>query len=274
MAWLDVFRHLLPTARAWRLTPDKTLRKFFDGLAQGVPSDAKENFDNIYQDLDPVYTRALSLWEDQFALFDTGLDDAGRRSRLSATWKAQGGQDPRYIQDTLQAAGFDVYVHEWWEPNPTQPLGGSVNGDVVPVVRDPFDYLDDGQTAIPFAAYDSAADMQDGDTVAQDGGTNVPVGYPLVNKLLETSTEFIGDGSPYMQEGDPFAQDGSFLTIYSRKEYIMPIDPDTFFYYLYIGGETFPEQAVIPQSRKEEFEDLCLKICPLEQWLGIIVAYN
>lgn len=273
MDWLNVFKHLLPNAKAWRITIDKKLRQFFQGLT-GVAEDSKEFLDGVYTDLDPQSTRELDAWENQFALLSTGLTEQQRRDRLDGVWKALGGQDPDYIQSTLQAAGFDVYVHEWWEPIPGRPAGGSINNDVSPVARDPFTYLDDGTGGTPDLMYDGAADAQDGDAVAMDGSTLVPVGYPLVNKILEASDEVIGDGAPLMQDGGAFAQDGGILTIYSQKQYVIPADPTKYPYFLYIGGETFPNQANIPLNRRDEFEDLCLKICPTEQWLGILVTYS
>lgn len=271
--WLRIFKHLLPNARAWRLTVEKTLRNFFEGLT-GVGEDPKSFLDDIYEDLDPQKTRQLDNWEAQFALPATGLTTQGRRDRLDATWKALGGQDPRYLQDTLQAAGFDVYIHEWWEPIPAHPTGGSVDGDVTPVARNPFDYLDDGSGGLPFLMFDGAPDAQDGDEDAQDGSTATPAGYPLVNKILEATDKPIGDGYQGMQDGEPQAQDGTILTIYSQKQYLIPADPTKYPYFLYIGGQTFPDQANISVSRRDEFEDLCLKICPNEQWLGILVNYS
>lgn len=270
--WLNVFKHLLPNARAWRLTVDKKLRQFFEGLA-GTGSDVKEFYDEIFNDIDPQKTRELSTWEQQFALISTVLTEQERRDRLDATWKALGGQDPKYIQDTLQAAGFDVYVHEWWEPIGGRS-GGSVNGDVTPVARNPFDYLDDGTGGLPFLMVDGASDAQDGDSVSQDGATATPAGYPLVNKVVTVEAVTIGDGAEGMQDGDVDAQDGRASIVYSLKQYVIPADPTKYPYFLYIGGETFPDQATIPTARRDEFEDLCLKICPTEQWLGILVNYN
>ena len=115
-------RHLLPTGRAWRLTVEKNLRRFFEGVA--APAEEARGFaDNVYRDIFPGDTRELPAWDRQFGLPDSGLSDADRRNRLDAAWKAIGGQSPRYIQDTLQARGFDVYVHEWWEPG-TEPAPG------------------------------------------------------------------------------------------------------------------------------------------------------
>jgi len=263
MDFLNVFKHLLPTGRAWRLTVDKPLRQFFEGLA-GASQESRDNFDNIFNDINPQLTRELAQWEQQFALKATNLTEQERRDRLGATWKALGGQDPRYIEDTLRAAGFDVYVHEWWEPGTEWPN--------IYVARNPFLYLNDGAGGNRFTMYDGGADSQDGDALSQDGGTTTPIGYPLVNKV--TISLSIGDGAGDMQDGDPQAMDGGFSEEYGFKKYFMSLDPDTYPYYLYIGGATFPENASVPQSRRDEFEDLCLKICPLEQWLGILVTYS
>jgi len=271
--FLRIITHLLPNARAWRITINKTLRQFFEGLASSV-TPFKSYLDLIWLDIFPSTTRELDAWEKQFGLLDYGLTEQQRRDRLDATWKAFGGQSPRYIQDTLQAAGFNVYVHEWWEPIVGRPNGGSINGDVTPVVRNPNDYLDDGTGGIPFTMYDGGSDAQDGDALSQDGGTNTPLGYPLVNKISIATLSSIGDGSASMSDGATNAQDGGFIISYNLVQYAIPSDPDTWPYFLYIGGETFAEQAFVPQSRRDEFEDLCLKICPTEQWLGILVTYS
>ena len=139
--------------------------------------DAKDFLDGVYRDLDPQYTRELARWEKQFALPSTNLTEEQRRERLDAAWKATGGQDPTYIQETLQDAGFDVYVHEWWVPSVEHPAGGSVNGDVTPVARDPFQYLWDGVAPRQFVGcgHDNAYCGGD-DTFANSNDS--PPGYP------------------------------------------------------------------------------------------------
>lgn len=237
MNWLSTFKHLLPSGAAWRLTIEKKFRAFFDGLS-GAPDDAKGYIDSVFDDIDPYKTTSLNTWESQFGLPNALLNDTQRRDRLAATWRFIGGQTPAYIQATLQAAGFPVYVHDWWETG-TNP----------PVARDPFDYLNDG-TFATYTSVDGAAGMNDGAAGAQDGKAAAPSGYPLVNSLLE----YVG---------------GEF----QRVQYIMPTDPATFPFYLYLGGATFGDQAVIPSSRKSEFEELALKICPTQLWIGVIVRF-
>lgn len=115
MVFFRQLQHLLPDALAWRLTAtSKTLRKFFEGLA-AAPADLRTFVDSTYDDLLPAKTRELPTWQRQFGLLALGTD-AEQRAQLASAWQAQGGQSPRYLQDVVRAAGFDVYIHEWWEP--------------------------------------------------------------------------------------------------------------------------------------------------------------
>ena len=270
MNWLSLFKHLLPKGRAWSLTEDKPLRWFFDGLTV-LGSGVKKYFDDVHSDIFPATTRDLKTWEDNFAIpSNISLTDQQRRDRLDAAWKATGGQSPGYIQETLQNAGFNVFVHEWFEPIPGRDGGGSVDGDVTPAARVPNLYLGDES----FLMDDGSEVAQDGDSEAQDGNTNTPNGYLLVNKIPASQSSLLGDGSELMQDGGPSAQEFSQILTVFQKIYDVPTDPNQFPYVLYIGAETFPEVATVPQSRREEFENLCLKICPLEQWLGVLVSYN
>ena len=260
--FLRILNHLLPKARAFKLAYNSTIRKFFDGLGITLGSDVKDFFDNNFNDIDPQQTRELSNWEEQFALLNTGLTEQERRDRLSATWQALGGQSPRYIQDTLQAAGFDVYVHEWWEPG-TNP----------PVARNPFTYLWDGAAPRQYIGVGNDLAYCGGDSMFCNSQNSLP-GYPLVNKVLEAINSIIGVGSDQAYVGGNYAAAGTIITTYSKKQYIIPADSTKYPYFLYIGGATFPDVATIPLSRQDEFEDLCLKICPSEQWLGILVSYT
>jgi hypothetical protein len=118
--------HLLPNARAWRITIEKTLRKFFEGLADGLTGPV-EYFDDIYDDVFPGLTRNLAEYEAQFGLTPGSLTEQQRRDRLAAEWAATGGQSPAYIQSVIQSAGFtDVFIHEWWVPGTNTPRDPNV----------------------------------------------------------------------------------------------------------------------------------------------------
>jgi hypothetical protein len=270
MLWLRVFKHVLPNAKAWRITIDKTLRQFFEGLS-GLPSDVREYFDLLWFDILPDTTRELRAWEIQFALRNTGLTEQERRDRLDATWKALGGQDPRYIQDTLRANGFDVYVHEWWVPG-TEPAVG-VKACVTP--RNPLLYLRRGSSDPVYIVECGEAVMECGEALAECGESLEPSGYPLVNKVFETIPNVRTlCGEAIAECGEVEMECGNFTTFQEvPREYVIPLDSDTWPYFLYIGGQTFGDLATVDPKRKDEFEELCLKICPCQQWLGMLITY-
>lgn len=265
MLFTRVVQHLLPRAKAWSITVEKRLRQFFVGLAEGLPPVIRKDFDDTYGDVFPSTTRALDQWEEQFALPASSLTTQERRDRLDGRWKAFGGQSPRYIQDTLRNAGFDVYAHEWWklpigeeipvyfgeageplaEAGEPEMLAGNIVGTISiggPTPRNPFDHLSDGVETRYFLS-SGANSAVCGGTQAICGATNRPKGYLLVNKPA---------GGPYF----------------------IPSDPELWRYILYIGGESFGDTATVAPARRAEFETLLLQICPAQQWLGVIVEYS
>ena len=265
-----IFRHLLPNSRAWRAVVDKRLRQFLEGLSAS-PSAAKDFVDGVWSDIWPGTTRELSAWEKQFGLPGVGLPEQGRRNRLDAEWKAQGGQDPDYIQNTLRARGFDVYVYEWWEPG-TEPAVG-VAGCATP--RNPLMWLRRESTGSNILVECGEALAACGEAFALAGNSLEPPGYPLVNKVLRTIidiTTLCGEASAAC--GEASAACGNYTGF--REEvvpYTVPNNSEKWPYFLYIGGQTFGEIAQVDPSRKDEFEALSLKICPAQQWLGILVEY-
>ena len=263
---LNVFKHLLPRADAWKMTTNKRLREFFSGLTV-LQTNSKQFTDDVYLDINPATTRDIPGWESQFGLARNVTAENNRRARLLATWRAVGGQSPHYLQSTFQDAGFDVFIHEWWEPSSLP--------STCPTPRDPTLYINDGTNAIQPLMSDGADTANDGSVDAVDGATIEPRGFLLVNKIQELSTTGgkFGDGDPCAVDGSTDAVDGAVFDVYTDKQYLIPTDPDKWRYFLYIGGETFPLQAQVPLVRKDEFETLCLKLCPTQQWLGMLIDY-
>lgn len=267
----SLYQHVLPLAKAWRTTIDKPLTRFFKGLGDSS-QDVRDNFDGVFDDTYPQTTRALSEWEFEFGLPDTGLTEQQRRDRLDAAWKAQGGQSPAYIQETLRANGFDVYVHDWWEPG-TEPAVG-VKACVTP--RNPLLYLRKEFTQVDLLVECGELLAECGELLAECGNSTQPLGYPLVNKVPETVPNVLTlCGEAFMECGEEEAECGDFDGFsQAPKNYIVPNDPTKWPYFLYIGGQTFGDMAQVTPPRKDEFEALCLKICPAHLWLGMLVEYD
>jgi len=245
MLFFRVLQHLLPQATAWRITVQKTLRSFFEGLAV-APSDVRDFADAAWLDIFPTTTRELDRYETQFGLTPAATD-AARRQQYAAAWSAQGGQSPKYLQDVVRAAGFDVYLHEWWIPG-TQP----------PTKRDPRAY-----TTLP-----EIGTVQCGEPLAQCTEPDAPQPDPLpvgveVWELYPQCNEWLVNDPGYLVNRD--------LT--RRAPPPVPSDPARWPYFVYWCGETFGQKANVPAARRGEFERLLLKLCPEYAWIVIYVDY-
>jgi len=270
--FLRIFKHLLPNARAWKLTPDKFLRTFFVALGNSsITIGVKTFFDETFNDIDPQQTRELEAWENQWSLRSTGMTEQARRDRLEVTWKALGGQDTKYIQDTLRDNGFDVYVHEWWAPGSEPGVG--VKSCVTP--RNPLLVLRRDSSGVNYLIECGEALAECGEALAECGERLTPPGYPLVNKVFTTERDIITlCGEALAECGEVNAACGNYITFrIALREYVIPLDATKWSYFIYIGGQTFGDLAQVDPKRKDEFEALCLKICPTQLWLGIIVEY-
>lgn len=266
-----ILKHLLPRARAWRITIDKTLRRTIEGLSK-IGKGVKIEADLAFLDIDPQTTRRLADWERQFNLRAGSLTEQQRRDRLEATWSAKGSLAPRNLENLLQGLGFNVYVHDWWVPG-SEP---AVNSHAAATVRNPFTYLAASNNLGTTGTDCGDTLMECGEEFAECGNSNTPQGYPLVNKIRETAPDDItGCGEPDMECGEVRAECGEFNQIIDRyREYQLPVDPTTWSGFVYIGGETFPDLATVPLSRRDEFEAALLKYCPAHLWIGVLVTYS
>jgi hypothetical protein len=244
--FLRVLQHLLPDSTAWRLTIARTLRYFFEGLA-GAPADAREFVDLVFEDAFPATARdpngALSEWEKQYGLTPSSTaSEESRRLALAAEWAATGGQSPAYIEGVLQAAGFDVYVYEWWlsGPDPYVP-------------RDPRLY-----TTTPLVGT-----VQCGDPDAYCGNPEAQCNQFLVNDPgYVVNLDLTPRSPPYITSNE--ARWPYFLYIGGNPDNIEP-------------GDEPPDDipiANIDASRRDEFQRLVLKLRPAQHWIVLRVSYG
>lgn len=231
-----MYQHLWPFSRALDTTKqDKQLTELTQGLAP-LSGDVKLFVDEVYGDVFPQTTRELDAWEDQWNLpLNTALTEQDRRDRLANAWASLGGQSPRYIQDTIQGAGFtNVFIHEWWD-----------------------------LAQLPLA-------------VAHDPNVILAGDEDLLVNIITFSTKdfFTGLDEAIMECGDPTALLGNYTTfVFQELVYEIPNDPELYPYFLYFGDATFPNRTTVPVEREAEFKALLLKICPAQQWLGLLIDY-
>jgi uncharacterized protein YmfQ (DUF2313 family) len=260
---LRTLEHLLPKSATWKLSTDKDLRALLTALIE-TPADAAEASDLAFLDIFPATTRDIDAWEEQFGLDNSRLFEEDRRTALDAAWKRQGGQSPGYLQTTLRDAGFDVYVHEWWDLV-----------DDIRVVRDPRTYITDG--TIQYTVVAGNVNAIAGNVNAIAGSTAGPTGTLLVNKDLRTIsryTEAVVAGNVNAIAGNEASVCGAATGFVSAlKQYTIPSNSVYWVHFWYVGAATFPEHAAVAGRRKAEFETLILKIKPAHSWVGLLINF-
>jgi hypothetical protein len=110
MGFEQITKNLFPKGAAWSFTKDFTLLLNAIGL----------NYEQIvtYGENSAYITDAFKTLLLDEMLFEYGiskndlLDEQTQRQRLFAIQTALGAQGPEYLQERLQFAGFDLYVHQ------------------------------------------------------------------------------------------------------------------------------------------------------------------
>lgn len=179
MGLARTLRLLLPTGDGWRAAVSSELRAWLDGLA-GEGDAVRESADLALDDMYPSTTRELALWEDRFGVSSAGTDEL-RRQRLAAEWRATGGQSPDYLEGVVQAAGFPLYIHEWWSSGPPY------------VARDPRDYTTQPLTGT----------VQCGEPLAECGEPDALCNGFLANEPGYIVNEALTDAAPPAVPPDP-----------------------------------------------------------------------
>lgn len=225
--FLKIFDLLLPRSSTFSLIIDRTFRKFFSGLAE-MPALIRTHIASIINDIFPRLTDRLKDHSNQL-----GAPVELSRDALISEYGAIGGQAPGYIQQVLRDAGFDVYVHEWWEP-----------GSRPPVARNPFDYIADYQVLV-------------------NDISRIERNY--LYQFTETEEFcFVEDNSICFDDYDGY--------LFIAKQYDMPDIEEEYPKYFYVGGQTFPNPAYVPIFHYSELVRLIYKLKPLRLRCVLLVV--
>lgn len=257
--FFKVFKLLFPRANAFSLFVDKRLTQFIKGLS-GLPEDFRNFINQIYLDLFPYTTQELSLWEKTFGISNPSSIEENRRMDIDAAWKAKGGQGADYIQGVLNAAGFDVQVHE---NNP--PVDPDIFLNSIPILF--------CNSPAGFAGNDLAFAGKTGGDLLVNG--SIVTNFPVYNSVCGFGNMVCGNNIAGAGQFDRFGT--------SEKIYQITDDPDLWGAFFFVGGDATRnattheletiENVNIASDRKNEFIRLILKLKPAQTWAGLMVDY-
>lgn len=253
-----VFRHLLPDALAWRILQGSVEWEIGEDHEIGEEDlliggrFGGRTLSRFFEGLaDGAPTAAIEYSDAVFGdLFpDTtrqlaeweeqfGIppndDETERRLNLAAAWAAGGGQDPAYIQGVLHTAGFTNVFIHEWWEPPNEAPR---------VARDP---------RAPLTEQPRIGTVQCGEPLALCGERDAQCNAFLAN--------------------DPrYFNNKTLLPVAPPP---IPDDPSYWPYFLYFGGETFGEDAIVSPSRRDELERLILKLRPAQHWIVTLITYE
>ena len=124
----DMLDALLPPGGA--VAPDEDLDLFLDGISEAIEEELLEKLALLASLRDANKTDILFDLEKEYGLvINTALIEQDRRERTAARQQNRFGYGKDYLQDKLQADGFDVQVHINNPPvDPASILQSSVSG--------------------------------------------------------------------------------------------------------------------------------------------------
>lgn len=131
MIFERMISRLLPTGRAWLQRDNKVMTAILGGLADQL-DDLRAQALLLKDSILPQEMAAQFIpdWEKRFGLPAADLTEQERRDRLDAQWQP-GRITNEYLQEQLQAAGFDVYVIEDVHLAEANSLGDLILGDAI-----------------------------------------------------------------------------------------------------------------------------------------------
>jgi uncharacterized protein YmfQ (DUF2313 family) len=245
---LRLTKKLYPTGRAFRIPAGGEIEKFHLALAESEEqafNDAVSILDSILPDNDNFSVEDAQQWEERLGMISNPLVSLSDRKlaiirKMNHPGDIQARQSWDYLQNSLQAAGFDVYIYENIPELSIEQL---------------FLNVSSGSGAVGQQGLGQQGDFQQGSP------------YSVYHGLFEVAQQGIG------QQGD--FQEGSYIYKNKVANYIDE-DLDKMFNFgsnyrstFYICDSVLGSFAEVDINRKEEFRQLILKIKPVQS-IGIL----
>jgi hypothetical protein len=247
-----------PEGSIWEPAPDLCLDNFLNGIADNWET-VRAFLDTLDNVRDPATTTLLEDLEREFGVFtNTSITEEQRRLQLKPlVYQRSSNGSVDAMQSALDAAGFDVQVHE-----------NSPAVDPAIFLDQVFQMVAEGGNA--YAGRDDAFASRFGGDLLVNGD------------LFNTKRQFTA------VSGNVYAGDGTTAGEYSGLEreevvYKVPTDPGDWPLVFFVGGDatrdgsgalTDIELADVPTEQESEFKRIILRAKPMHSWAGLIISYT
>lgn len=245
---IQLKKQLYPTGRAFRISEGSNIEKLHEAFAESESAmydDALSILDQILPDNDNFTEDDASDWERRLGIITSvGATLTDRKLAIIRKMNHPGTiparQSHDYLEQQLQNAGFDVYVHE----NIPEQSIYQVLSSTDQIIQLGDAQMGDAQLANPFTFYDHLYEcIQLGDVQMGDAQLNQCFyNQKVVNHIDYQKDIFFNIGDNYRS---------------------------TFF----IGGGYLGEFADVESSRREEFRQLILRIKPVQTVGFLLIDY-
>lgn len=247
---LDLTRQLFPTGRAFRIPVNSVKEKFFNGLLESEKDAYKDGIsilDSILPDNDNFTAQDATRWEQRLGMIDgsaSTLTDrkAAIKRKMNHPGNILARQSWDYIQDQLQLAGFNVWVHENIPANTPESVIAAAIEELGEMGDSEMGVIEMGSALSYYPELFTFPEMGE----IEMGGAEMD-GITYNNMVVNDINEDV---------------DSTFLVGMNYK--------CTFF----IGGEILGTFADVPIERKEEFRQLILKLKPVQTVAILFINYT
>jgi len=241
-------RQLLPTGRAFGNKEGGVNERLYissDRNVEVMMSNANNVLNSILPDNDDFTADDATRWEERLGMItnsSVSLDDrkAAIIRKMNHPGTIPARQSADYLQDRLQSAGFDVYVHE------------NNNGfSFADLLNDALDATEMGTPEM------GTPDMINSIVYYSEWFSNVEMGTAEMGATQMgglTFTNLIAN-SLYVEEDSSFDVGAN-----NNRTFI-------------IGGEVLGTVADIVTAREEEFRQLVLRLKPVKSVAGLFINY-
>jgi len=241
-------RQLFPTGKAFGNKLNGVNEKLFTATDENMSelaTDSRGVLDSILPDNDNFTTGDATRWEERLGMItNTAVSLADRKLAIIRKMNHPGDiparQSRDYLQDRLQAAGFDVYVYE-------NNTGLSFQ-----------DILNNGLNASEMGASEMGeSEMINSETYYPEWFTNIEMGTAEMGAAQMGGSTFTN----LIANSLDLAIDESFdVGANNIRTFV-------------IGGPTFGSTADVLAIRETEFRQLVLRLKPVKSVAGIFINY-